>query len=156
LRRTEGTVSDVFLSYANEDRPRIIPLAQALEATGWSVFWDRTIPAGRSWRQVIAREIKNCHCVIVVWTSYSVDSSWVHEEAEEGKRRDILLPVIFDNVAPPFGFGNIQAADLTGWNGSPDAAAFQRLIMDATGISGMPPRPRVAASEEARPAAVED
>jgi hypothetical protein len=133
-------VSDIFLSYANEDRERIMPLARALEATGWSVFWDRIIPAGKSWRQVIGREIKNCRCVIVAWTSHSVESTWVHEEAEEGKRRDILLPIMLEDVTPPFGFGNIQAADLTDWNHSLDAAAFQALLRDAAQIPGMPAR----------------
>ncbi len=143
-------MSDIFLSYSNEDRQRILPLAHALEGSGWSVFWDRTIPAGKTWRHVIGAEIKNCHCVIVVWTSQSVESAWVQEEAEEGKRRDVLLPVMLDKVAPPFGFGNIQAADLTGWNGSTDAPAFQRLVKDASEISGMPSRVRAAERESAQ------
>jgi hypothetical protein len=123
-------VSDIFLSYANEDRQRVLSFARGLEAAGWTVFWDRTIPAGKTWRQVIGREVKDCRCMIVVWTQHSVDSNWVQDEAEEGKRREILVPVMFDDVTPPFGFGHIQAADLTGWNGSTDAPAFKRLIED--------------------------
>ena len=41
-------MGDIFISYAREDRNRIKPLAEALEKQGWSVFWDRTIPAGQT------------------------------------------------------------------------------------------------------------
>ncbi len=46
-------MNDIFLSYASEDRERLRPLIAALGAEGWSVFWDRTIPTGKSWRQFI-------------------------------------------------------------------------------------------------------
>jgi hypothetical protein len=49
-------MSDIFISYASEDLPRIRPLVDALERRGWSVFWDRTIPAGKTWREVIGNE----------------------------------------------------------------------------------------------------
>ena len=41
-------MSDIFLSYASDDRSRARSLAEALEAQGWSVWWDRIIPAGRT------------------------------------------------------------------------------------------------------------
>jgi hypothetical protein len=40
-------MSDIFMSYASEDRPRGEEFARALEGQGWSVFWDRAIPIGR-------------------------------------------------------------------------------------------------------------
>jgi TIR domain len=43
-------------------------LVNALEKMGWSVFWDRTIAAGKTWRQVIGSEIQGCRSVVVVWT----------------------------------------------------------------------------------------
>lgn len=39
-------MADIFLSYASEDRERIVPLARLLEGCGWSVFWDRKTPIG--------------------------------------------------------------------------------------------------------------
>jgi TIR domain/Bacterial Ig-like domain (group 2) len=132
-------MSDIFISYASEERDRVLPLVSALERTGWSIFWDRTIPAGKTWRQVIGSEIRACRSVLVVWTENSVTSEWVLEEAETGKRRGILIPVLLDNVEPPFGFGNIQAANLTTWNGDSQALTFTRLVADITTILGQAP-----------------
>ena len=121
-------MSDIFISYASEDLDRVRPLVdglERLEKTKWSVFWDRTIPARKTWRQVIGAEIQSCRTVVVVWTEKSVDSEWVLGEAEIGKRRKVLVPVLLDKVEPPFGFGTIQAANLVAWR--EHIAEFQPL-----------------------------
>lgn len=132
-------MSDIFISYSSQERNRVLPLVNALEKTGWSVFWDRTIPAGKTWRQVIGAEIRTCRSVLVVWTESSVTSEWVLEEAETGKRKGILIPVLLDNVEPPFGFGNIQAANLTAWSGDGSSPTFTHLVADITTILGPAP-----------------
>src|SRR5262245_61239422 len=102
-------MSDIFVSYASADRERILPLVDALDKTGWSVSWDRTIPTGRTWSQVISAEIQSCRSVIVIWTENSITSDWVHAEAEKGWSRRILFPVLLDKVDQPFPFDRIQA-----------------------------------------------
>ena len=143
-------MSDIFISYASEERDRVLPLVSALERTGWSIFWDRTIPAGKTWRQVIGSEIRTCRSVLVVWTENSVTSEWVLEEAETGKRRGILIPVLLDNVEPPFGFGNIQAANLTAWNGDSSSPTFTHLVADIATILGPAPTAVKEAEERRR------
>jgi hypothetical protein len=59
-------MSDIFLSYARADRQRVLPLIQALERRGWSVWWDLHIPYGKSYEEVIEEELKAARCVIVV------------------------------------------------------------------------------------------
>jgi hypothetical protein len=58
-------LSDIFISYAEEDREQARRLAEALKAQGWSVFWDRTILPGKTWRQVIDTTLHEARCVIV-------------------------------------------------------------------------------------------
>jgi hypothetical protein len=36
-------MSDIFISYAREDRPRAQQLAEALAGQGWDVWWDYSI-----------------------------------------------------------------------------------------------------------------
>jgi len=55
--------------------------------------------------------------VLVVWSQTSVKRGWVLDEAEIGKRKEILVTVLLDEVEPPLGFGAIQAAKLMTWNG---------------------------------------
>jgi hypothetical protein len=103
---------DIFLSYANDDLSRVGPLVQALESMGWRVWWDRRIPAGRTFRQVIAAALDDSCCVVVVWTATSVERNWVLEEAEVGAERGSLIPVFLDDIQAPFGFRLIQGARL--------------------------------------------
>ena len=84
-------------------------------------------------------EIKACRSVLVVWTEKSVNSEWVLEEAEIGKRKQILVPVLLDEVEPPLGFGLIQAANLVAWDGSTSDSGFGRLIADIEIILGSAP-----------------
>jgi TIR domain-containing protein len=44
-------VTDIFISYASEDRERAGQLAQAFGAMGWSVWWDRRIIVGKAYDQ---------------------------------------------------------------------------------------------------------
>jgi hypothetical protein len=119
---------DIFLSYSTDDRERLVPLVAALEQQGWSVFWDhRSVPIGEKWREVIEEAVCQCRCVIVVWSQASVKSKWVKEEASEGSRRDVLLPIRVDDVLPPFGFREDQAGNFIGWNGTADYSEFTRL-----------------------------
>jgi len=127
-------VSDIFISHAEEDRTRVVPLGPALEARGWSLFWAHGIPARRNWRDVIDAELAQTKCMIVIWSKTSIRSSWVRDEAEDGQKRGILVPARIDLVNPPVGFRSLQTADLIDWDGQASAPAF-RLLID--GIEGV-------------------
>jgi TIR domain len=142
-------MSDIFMSYASEDRPRGEAFARALEGQGWTVFWDRTIPIGKTWRETIGRELSQARCVIVLWSKSSIDSSWVQEEADDAKGRGVLVPVLIDKVVPPIGFRSVQAADLADWDGNKTTQAFRRLSADIAALVSPARRPD---QEEVRPA----
>jgi hypothetical protein len=105
------------------------------------VFWDRYILPGKTWREVIAKVLHEARCVVVAWSRASIASSWVHEEAEEGHERKILMPVFFEEVRPPIGFRGIQAASLVNWDGCPAAEEFQQLISAVADILDSPKQP---------------
>jgi len=133
-------MSDIFISYASEDRSRAQMLSQNLERRGWSVFWDRTIPFGKTWRETIERELVNARCVIVLWSKTSIESGWVQEEADDAKRRGVLVPILIEKVQPPMGFRSIQAADLVGWSAAGPAPVFDRLLADIAALIGRLPK----------------
>ena len=132
-------MSDIFVSYAREDRAKVRPLAEALERHGWKVWWDRSIRAGEQFHEVIEKALEEATCVLVAWTSRSVRSTWVREEVQEGlDRKKVLIPVKMEDVKPPLGFRSFQAVDLFDWDGSEDSPAFQVLVNDIAGIVGPP------------------
>jgi TIR domain len=81
------------------------------------VWWDRRILPGQTWDEVIAEVLAAAHCVVVVWTKASVDSDWVRIEANFGRERQILVPVLLEAIEVPLAFRLIQAASLAGWDG---------------------------------------
>jgi hypothetical protein len=131
-------MADIFLSYNEKDRDAVRRLAERLQSTGWSVWWDRRIPAGLTWRSVLERELRHMRCMVVLWSRHSVASDWVCEEAAEGRQLGRLVPVLIEHVRPPAGFREIQAADLVDWDGSPDFLGLRRLLEDIEGLIGKP------------------
>lgn len=129
-------MSNIFISYASEDRDNARQLAGALQSLGWSVWWDRTIPAGRTFSDVIDEALEEAQCVIVIWSKIAVKKNWVLEEAQDGLERSILVPAFIDRVKPPRGFRRIQAADLIDWDGAITAGKFQRLVSAVALILG--------------------
>ena len=124
-------MSDIFISYASADRERARLLADALAQKGWSVWWDRTIPPGKEFDQVIEEALDAAKCVVVLWSKTSTASSWVKTEAAEAMRRKILVPALIDETKIPLEFRRLQAADLSQWQGEhshPELEKFSRSI----------------------------
>jgi formylglycine-generating enzyme required for sulfatase activity len=142
-------MADIFISYAREDVATAQALAAALEDLGWSVFWDRRIPAGRRFDEFIAEQLEAARCVLVLWSKVSITSAWVKEEAADGRDRGILVPARLTDVMAPLGFRAIQAADLIGWRGDGAYPGFTQLTEDIAGLAGPPPK-RLAEEEAAR------
>jgi TIR domain/Bacterial Ig-like domain (group 2) len=142
-------MADIFLSYANEDREAARAVAGLLESAGCSVWWDRRIPAGRTWRSMIEEALREMRCMVVLWSTHSVESDWVKEEAEEARALGRLIPVLIELVKPPVGFRSIQAADLINWDGSRDSLGARQLIADIESLMGNPPPRKLSDAEEA-------
>ena len=119
---------DIFVSYASADRARAARLADTLTQAGYTVWWDRTIPPGRVFDEVIQEAIDAARCMIVLWSRESVRSNWVKTEAAEGAARGMLLPALLDDAELPIEFRRIQAARLVDWNGDTDDAQYRQLL----------------------------
>lgn len=146
--------NDIFLSYDSADKERVRPLVELLESQGWTVWWDRKIPPGKTFAEVIYKALQPAKCILVVWSVNSVESKWVRKEAAEGDRRGILVPMLFDDVQVPFEFRDIHAAGLVGYPASTNETELQELltaIESLVGKSARKPQPQKTEAPPRRP-----
>ena len=133
-------MSDIFISYASEDRERARQIAAALTGRGWSVWWDRQIPFGKTFDKVIEENLAQAKCVVVLWTKHSVESPWVRAEASDGFSREMLLPVVMErDLKLPLQFKMLQAANLADWHPDEPHEEFQRLLKNIESLLNSPP-----------------
>lgn len=123
-------MSDVFVSYKAEDRRRIKPLVEALQADGFSVWWDEQISGGTAWRKAIEAELNSARCAIVVWSKRSAgaDGTFVQDEATWAQERHVYIPVLIDKVHLPLGFGETHAFPLIGWHGDRSDPHYRAIV----------------------------
>jgi adenylate cyclase len=134
-------MADIFVSYSRQDKDRVAPLVAALEAEGWSVWWDPEITPGEEFDSLISRELESARTLVVVWTPQSVDSRWVRGEARDAADRGVLVPVRFDNARLPIDFRAVHTTDLDGWGNDTQGAAFKGLRKSLEAKLGAPKKP---------------
>jgi hypothetical protein len=122
---------DIFISYSHKDTSFVRDIVPALEAEGFSVWWDHIIPPGKTWDDETARQIRDAKACIVVWSPHSIISDWVKEEATLAKEGGKYLPILIGVDQPPIGFRRIQAADLRNWNCGAQDPKWRMLINEA-------------------------
>ena len=121
-------MADIFLSYASEDRERARLVAQLLEGRSWTVWWDRKIPAGVAYDEVIEREIGAAKYVVVLWSISSTKSEWVKNEAASAVEQEKLIPVQIDDIKLPLEFRRRQTLNLSGWSGDASDTRLESLF----------------------------
>lgn len=110
-------MADVFISHARQDRARAKVFADVIASEGLTVWWDEHLEPGTQFREEIRREIDAARCVVVFWSHHSVAKDWVLSEAERGRKREILISVLLDDVEIPMPFDVRHATSLADWNG---------------------------------------
>jgi hypothetical protein len=123
-------MSDIFISYSHKDTDFVRDLVKCVEAEGFSVWWDHTIPPGKTWDDVIARGIREAKACIILWSPDSIVSDWVKEEATLAKEGGKYLPIQVGTDQPPMGFRRIQAANLSQWHGNAQDPQWRLLITE--------------------------
>jgi TolB-like protein len=137
----------IFISYARTDRPRVAPLAAALLARGYDVWWDAMIEGGAGFAKMIEAKLEAADAVIVCWSATSVLSDWVRDEAAHARDHKRLVPVSLDGTEAPLGFRQYHSVDLIKWQGRADSAEMDSIMAGISGIQGVAPLPFLATSK---------
>ena len=61
-------MADVMISYARADQDAARILARRLAADGFDVWFDREIPPGETFDEVIDRALREARKVVVLWS----------------------------------------------------------------------------------------
>lgn len=145
-------MADIFLSYSRVDRPTAQIIAEALEAEGFSVWWDKILRAGQTYDEVTETMLRDSHVVVVLWSQTSVKSTWVRAEATQGQRNCVLIPAMIEDAERPIMFELVQTADLINWQGDRGDERWSNFVSDLKRGLEMP-KPSGAMAKDATPAA---
>ena len=118
----------VFISYAHANKTEVAEIVRYLRDHDINIWWDNDIVPGDKWRDQIADKLAECQAVLTLWTEQSVNSDSVKEEAEVGKHGGKLLHARLDSAPLPYGFGEVQYADLTHWDRRSDTPESSSLL----------------------------
>ena len=147
-------MAKLFLSYSRKDETKARRFTAWLEREGHDVWRDEDdIGGGSSFSAEIEKALKDCDAVLVLWSTDSVQSAWVRDEAGYGRDANKLIPFSLDGTEPPLGFRQIQSINLLRWRGQrdlPDADRINRAIARVTNLPQAAHLPSPQASRRPR------
>ena len=92
---------------------------------------DIGIHAGKRFHDEIEQQLAQARAAVVLWSHTSCKSRYVRDEADEAAHREILVPVLIENMPLPYGFRQIQTARLIDWDGSPGHPGIRDNVLPA-------------------------
>lgn len=121
-------MSEVFISYKQDERDRMRPIAAALRALNVEVWFDERLSPDKPFTEEIEHVANNCRAQLVCWSPAAVRSEWVRGEAEVGRQRGTLVQAMIEpcTLSPPFNV--IHAENISEWTGQPEHHGWQKLV----------------------------
>src|ERR1700754_2820977 len=133
-------MTDIYISYAREDRERVRPIVESLQFEGWDVWWDPSEPTiGGS--AALDQKLGSAGAILVVWSGYSRGSEYVRSEAATGLYKNKLIQVRVDSSVPPRPFDQVEVVDLSRWQGERDDGNWRQTISAIRLFAGAPQIP---------------
>lgn len=121
-------MADIFLSYARSSSREAKRIAEVLRQSGYSIWFDESLPAHRAYSDVIEEQLEAANAVLVLWSAEAAQSQWVRSEANRARETGRLVQVRLGEARLPMPFDQIQCADLSGWRGDVGAPAWQTIV----------------------------
>lgn len=145
-------MTDVYISYAREDRESVRRLSEMLRFEGWDVWMDPTEPLSTN-TAALDMKLGSAGAILVVWSGYSRGSEHVRSEAATGLYKNKLIQMRIDSAAPPRPFDQVEVIDMGRWSGERDDPNWRRIVSAVRLYAGVPgiARPQVTRRAAAPP-----
>ena len=148
-----GADYTVFLSYSRADRKAALAVVRVLEQAGYRVWWDGLLEGGERFSRTTESALEHARAVVVLWSTTSASSHWVHDEATRGRDSGRLVPLSLDGSLPPLGFGQFQSIDVSHVLGKPGSEPMVKLVRAVAALhDGPAPAPLTARQVAPSPA----
>lgn len=99
----------IFLSYARENKEFVKKFAEDMRRRFVRVWYDERLEGGQSWRENLAKAIKNADALVLIMSPDSIESEYVQWEldiAQNLERR--IFPVLHLESELPLSIANLQ------------------------------------------------
>lgn len=146
------SVTDIFLSYARQDRASARIFAECLGEEGFRVWWDASLHSGETFDEVIEQRLRDAKAVVVLWSPRSVASRWVRAEATLADRRNKLVPAIIEPCDRPIVFELTHTAELSDWHGDRSDPRWRTFVEDLNRLVQTTPDHPVGEAHAPKPA----
>lgn len=136
-------MDDVYIAYALDDGDEVGPLGAMLRAAGYGVRFGALVEPGVNHRARAEQEIRSARAVLAIWSSHSVGSAFVRNDADYAANWGNLIAVRIDASAMPVSAAAI--VDLS--DGAPTSAGpgAEAILAAIAALSPPPSRPAVPA-----------
>ncbi|MBL0914882.1 MAG: TIR domain-containing protein [Sphingopyxis sp.] len=131
-------MTDVFISYKREERPRCVAIYNALVDLKLSVWFDAHIEPGTDFDREIEREVRGAKAVLVLWSALAADSDWIRAEARTGRQNERLVAARLDDCLPPLEFASVQAVDLFDRRDFQTGEGWRQVVSRIGRLAGRP------------------
>ncbi|MEQ1609118.1 MAG: TIR domain-containing protein [Hyphomonadaceae bacterium] len=141
-------MTDVYISYAREDRESVRTLSEMLRFEGWDVWMDPSDPSIDN-SAAVDMKLGSAGAILVVWSGYSRSSENVRSEAATGLYKNKLIQVRIDMAAPPRPFDQVEVVDISLWSGERDDPNWRKILSAVRLYAGAPGSARPQATRRA-------
>ncbi len=99
----EQNLPYIFISYAHNDAPKVLPVIRRLQEDGCRVWYDAGILPGNAWDENVGRMLQGCQCLIAFLSRSYVASANCRDELSMGRRlgKNMLLVYLEDVQLTP-------------------------------------------------------
>ncbi len=93
---------DIAASYSRRDAALVVPILDALKARGVRVWFDKNIPGGALWEEIITRNMRRAKAVIFFVSRESLASDRCFDEVSAARTlKRPIIPVLVEPVRMP-------------------------------------------------------